>query len=236
MTLRSLCLVAFVACWLTLTARARACSCVASPGVKEDLAASGSVFEGKVIELRHDPARHRIVARVSVLRRWKGAPSKQLDVVTIDEGSMCGFGFERGKSYLLFTPEATGALSVSLCSRSQASELAAADFAELDRLAASEAGAPAPSASVSAPAREPPAFPDAAFAPPAPTPAVPASEPSTVAAEPRRGGCGGCSSTSHAASLAAPIAIALALGASARRRSRRGRRGSLCPWRSGKLG
>jgi len=184
--------------------------------VKEALESAGSVFEGKVRELNHDPARHRITARVSVLRRWKGADAKSVDVVTIDEGSLCGFDFERGKTYLLFTPEAEGTLSVGLCSRSKASEWAGADFAELDRMKAANAGAPSPSASI----RETPeaTVPHTEPAPVSP-PRVSGPEPSGAAAEPRRGGCAGCS----AAGLSIPIndvsmIVVVALGVSILRR------------------
>jgi hypothetical protein len=167
--------------------RALACSCVESEGVSVDFAQSGSVFEGKVTRLQHEPKQHRLTARVEVLRRWKGAPRSPVDVVTIDEGSLCGFGFERGKSYLLFTPENDGTLSVSLCSRSKASESAAADFAELDRLAAG-ASPPAPVSDAGAEAALP-SPPPASAAPVAPTPSP---EPTTAATEPGRGGCAGC--------------------------------------------
>ena len=179
------------------TGSATACSCVESGGVSEAADGFGQRFEGKVTRLRHEPKRHRITARVEVLRRWKGGPEKSVDVVTIDEGSLCGFGFERGKAYLLFTPEAQGPLSVSLCSRSKPSEAAAADFAELDRLAApgNNTPAPAPSAAPEASAAVPAAAPPTPPAAPAPSPTA-APEPNTAATPSGRTGCAGCSAPS----------------------------------------
>lgn len=203
-------------------ARATACSCVESGGMSEALTAAGSVFEGKVTRLRHEPKDHRLTARVQVLRRWKGAAEKSVDVVTIDEGSLCGFGFERGKSYLLFTPEAQGTLSVNLCSRSKASEAAAADFAELDRLAASGNSAPAAAGSAVADAAAPAPPPVEATptpppqAPPAPSPS-PAPEPTTATTPSGRSGCAGCSSPSTAASPGFLAAFALVLAGFVRR-------------------
>jgi hypothetical protein len=194
-------------------ARAQACSCVESAGVSEDLAASGSVFEGKVTRLHHEPKQHRLTATLRVLRRWKGKDRTTVDVVTIDQGSLCGFGFERGKSYLLFTSEAEGTLSVSLCSRSKPSESAAADFAELDRLA--EGG---PSAGPGAGTPAEPAAPEAPAATatppvsPAPAPA-PAPEPTSAATEPGRGGCAGCAVSANATGgQIATLALLLAAG------------------------
>ncbi len=198
--------------------RAAACSCVESAGVSDDLAQSGSVFEGKVTRLHHEPAHHRLTARVQVLRRWKGAAPAAVEVVTIDQGSLCGFGFERGKTYLLFTPEAEGTLSVSLCSRSKASEQAAADFAELDRLVASgpHAAAPMSDAGTDAAAPAP-----ASTAPPSPVPEspapVPLSEPATGTTEPGRGGCAGCSAVSSPTTPGYAAALALLLVCSLRR-------------------
>jgi hypothetical protein len=197
-------------------ARAHACSCVESAGVSDDRTAAGSVFEGKVIDLRHEPKHHRLTARVHVLRRWKGTAQANVDVVTSDQGSLCGFGFARGKSYLLFTPEAEGTLSVSLCSRSKPSEAADADFAELDRLAALDQPAPALPAASASPE---PASPATAAPPSQPGSAAPAAapQPATAAAEPGRGGCAGCSATGSTGPLGFSTALALTLAACVRR-------------------
>jgi hypothetical protein len=195
--------------------RALACSCVESAGVSVDFAQSGSVFEGKVTRLQHEPKQHRLTARVEVLRRWKGAPRSPVDVVTIDEGSLCGFGFERGKSYLLFTPETDGTLSVSLCSRSKASESAAADFTELDRLVAGER-APAPVFDAGTEAPLPAPSPTGAPAP-SPTAPTPAPEPTTAATEPGHGGCAGCGAVPSITMPGYLAALALLLARGLRR-------------------
>jgi hypothetical protein len=199
-------------------ARAQACSCVESAGVSEDLAASGSVFEGKVTRLRHEPKQHRFTATLRVLRRWKGEARTTIDVVTIDQGSLCGFGFERGKSYLLFTSEAEGTLSVSLCSRSKASESAAADFAELDRLAEGGPSAPGPGPGTPTEPAAPEA-PAATTAPPVSPAPVPPPAAASAPTEPGRGGCAGCAVSANATrGQVATLALLLAAGF---RRSRR---------------
>jgi hypothetical protein len=203
-------------------ARAHACSCVESAGVSEDLTAAGSVFEGKVVSLRHEPKHHQLTARVQVLRRWKGPAQPNVDVVTVDQGSLCGFGFERGKSYLLYTPEAEGTLSVSLCSRSKPSEAAAADFAELDRLAASGQPASAPPALSTSPEPAPPAT-AAAPSPPGSAVPAPAPQPASAVAEPGSGGCAGCHTARPTNPLGLSAALALMFAACVRRYRRQGR-------------
>jgi MYXO-CTERM domain-containing protein len=206
---------------------AEACSCVPSPGVREELAASGSVFEGRVLSLKHEPKVHRITAKLEVLRRFKGKDAKRVDVVTVDEGSLCGFHFEKGKSYLLFTHESEGTLSVSLCSRSKASAEAAEDFATL-AAAAQGGGATTPDAAASAPppASAPPVEPTPAppVVEPPPPPAAPAQDPNPApqsAPAGTNGGCAGCATAGYPApSDVAPFALAIASLAFGRRRSR----------------
>jgi hypothetical protein len=136
-------------------------------------------------------------------------------VVTIDQGSMCGFGFERGKSFLLFTPETEGTLSVSLCCRSKPSESAAADFAELDRLTTSGASATSPPSNASAQptASGPPLpVPPTAATAPSPTPSqtpTPSPAPNPPATEPGRGGCAGCGVSTSSGSGGKLIALSL---------------------------
>jgi hypothetical protein len=215
-------------------ARSEACSCIDPGSVSAGLDASGSVLEGKVLSLRHEPASHRVTARLEVLQRWKGAPGKTVDIVTADQGSMCGFEFRRGARYVIFAQEAASPLSVSICSLSKASDTAAADIAELDRLAR---GTPATSGSVSAPAdagaaetREPdgpPVEPSPGSSRTATTPAsAPASPPAVPKPAERRapgGSCTGCSfprPASGAGLLLSLTAAALVTRAARRRRRR----------------
>jgi hypothetical protein len=215
-------------------ARSEACSCIDPGSVSAGLDASGSVLEGKVLSLRHQPASHRITARLEVLQRWKGATGKTVDVVTADQGSMCGFEFQRGGRYVIFAREPASPLSVSICSLSKASDAAAADIAELNRLARTT---PAPPGSASptaeggdgetpAPAPTPvEALPDAAGANPAPAsaPSPPASPPAVPKPAERRapgGSCTGCSFPRRApgAALLVGLAAAAFVTRAARRR------------------
>jgi len=223
---------------LAVPARARACSCVEPGDVASSLDAAGSVFEGKVLSLRHRPAAHRITVRIEVLQHWKGESGKTIDVVTVDQGSMCGFEFQRGTRYLIFAQEKVSPLSVSICSRTKASSAAAEDIAELNRLAKAGPGAvanvdgaaptPVKDAASAPPSQAPESapLPTSAGAPaPATTPAKPAQPAPTRGSG---GSCAGCSVPRGEAGSALPLAlIALLLALRARggaKPSRRQRR------------
>jgi hypothetical protein len=131
--------------------RAEACSCVKPPAPKQALADSAAVFEGKVVGLGRDPAKHRLTATFAVTRWWKGGEAARVAVATIDVDSMCGVGFAEGDEWLVYAGgDATG-LSASLCSRTRR-----AAEAEADRKALGAGKSPTPgSASGDPPATGP---------------------------------------------------------------------------------
>ena len=124
---------------------------------------------------------------------------------------MCGFGFERGKRYLLFTHEAEGTLSVSSCSRSKPSSDAAEDIALLDRLP--DGGASQPVDAAAPPASSgptPPALEAGAVTAPEPPPRTSDTSPPELA-EPHgsRAGCAGCGVPASSSDRTAPLAAGL---------------------------
>lgn len=201
-----------VAVALAWSQPAHACSCVQPQPPRVSFGESGSVFEGRVVSLEHAPQLHRITARLEVLRRWKGAPGKTVDAVTIDEGSNCGFAFAQGRSYLIYASESQGPVSVNLCSRTRASDAAASDFAALNALVRpvtptrSSEGDAAPT-----PSPPPLAAPSHAVAvgPVASSNTPPPDHPAGAPAP--RGGCTGCSTArSPGPDVGGLIAVALA--------------------------
>ena len=101
--------------------RAHACSCmiIEQPQAFEQ---SVSIFEGHVTSVEapadpHGAGEVRVV--LDVVRTWKGADAEQIEVVTASNSAACGYNFEQGKSYLVYTSagEADGPELVSLCSR-----------------------------------------------------------------------------------------------------------------------
>ena len=169
--------------WL-LPTRAEACSCVAPPAPKVALQRSTAVFEGKVVALERKPELHRLTARFEVSRVWKGELTTRAEVSTIDVGSMCGYGFEVGSSYVVYAAgEATG-LSTSACTRTKVSADAKDD---LTALGAGTVPAPAPpEAAVVAVA---PVTAVAAVVPVAPVAAVALASPVAADVPPSGGGC-----------------------------------------------
>ena len=117
--------------------RAHACSCmmIEQPEAFEQ---SASVFEGHVtrVEAPADPhGAGQIRVTLDVVRTWKGADAEQVEVVTASNSAACGYNFEQGKSYLVYTNagEAGGPENVSLCSRTAPMDVdsAAADIAAM---------------------------------------------------------------------------------------------------------
>jgi len=126
---------------------ADACSCAQKPPASEDFARSTRVFEAKVVSSKSTPP--RLKTTLHVIRGWKGVAAGSQDIV-VDQDTLCGFGFELGKTYVVYASEDSGAVSVSLCSRTTASDIAA-ERVKLDAIAKSAPVAPAASSSSSSP-------------------------------------------------------------------------------------
>ncbi|MEZ4444887.1 MAG: hypothetical protein R3B72_37775 [Polyangiaceae bacterium] len=167
---------------------AEACSCTPPPSVEEAFARASAVFEGRVVALAREPAVHRLVATLEVLRRFKGAEEKRVEVATIDEESMCGFPFRKGELLLLYADGEGSDLSASLCSRSGPSDQRGEDLATLERLAV------APPVGGEGPGEPAPATGPAPAEPsePAPTDEAPLEVAPAPPAVAESGGCAGC--------------------------------------------
>jgi hypothetical protein len=118
---------------------ARACSCMMQEQ-PEAFEQAASVFEGRVVSQEHptDPT-GEVSVLLDVVRRWKGANEQEVQVVTASNSAACGYNFEDGRSYLVYTHAPTdeegnpteGLERVSLCSRTARIEEAAADLAAM---------------------------------------------------------------------------------------------------------
>ena len=76
----------------------------------------------------------RITAQV--LHQWKGAPSRSLEIVTGRGGGDCGYRFQVGQTYLVYSGlGANGLLGVIICSRTMPGQDAGPDAQVLNRLA-----------------------------------------------------------------------------------------------------
>lgn len=113
---------------LTLSDAVFACSCVMPPGPEAARDASDAVFSGKVTGIARSGRMLEVTIQVD--RAWKGAPCGELTLETAADGATCGFGFEEGKSYLVYAAE-EGGLTTNLCTRTRSIDQAEEDLAAL---------------------------------------------------------------------------------------------------------
>lgn len=128
---------------------AAACSCVFAPEQDHACVAfphADAVFSGRVasVSKRNDAeiwgGNYRVF-RFEVLEGFSGVEGTTVEVATGMGGGDCGFGFEDGKSYLIYARRLeNGTLSTSICSRTRSLERAAADLDHLRRAARGEPG------------------------------------------------------------------------------------------------
>ena len=114
-----------------------ACSCVANlkplkQQVTDAFRGSTAVFSGQVLSVTPKDE-FSLTVKIKVEKLWKGKFSKEIIVTTGKDSAMCGYWFEVGKKYLLYTNGTKGELSAGLCSRT-APAAANKDFKYLDKL------------------------------------------------------------------------------------------------------
>jgi hypothetical protein len=105
--------------FILLPSPARACSCIGGIPICETFWKTPVVFAGEVIDISPAPdpaafADRRV--RFTVERVWRGAASDTIDVMTSGSSASCGYGFQPGERYLVFTYDRGGTLWTGLCS------------------------------------------------------------------------------------------------------------------------
>ena len=104
-----------------------ACSCIIESS-DEALENSVAVFSGKVTKITEDQPTWPIISSAEpvtvefqVYRVWKGPSEKTIKITTASDEGTCGYGFEMGKTYLVYSYEIEDndplVLKVSLCSK-----------------------------------------------------------------------------------------------------------------------
>jgi hypothetical protein len=111
-------------------APALACSCAPPPPPKKALEGAKAVFVGKVTEIKEDENTFEYVVTFEVQSTYKGVSTKKVQVRTATSGAACGYGFGKGKSYLVYCG-GKDQLRASLCSRTKPIEKAKEDIAEI---------------------------------------------------------------------------------------------------------
>lgn len=109
---------------------ASACSCLApEPGVslktqvREARSSATAIFAGNVVSIRYSDEKMdgqpvKAYAKIAVTRSWKGPVSEFIEVETANICCLCGYTFEDGKTYIIYSNSADPAsLGVSSCSR-----------------------------------------------------------------------------------------------------------------------
>jgi hypothetical protein len=110
-----------------------ACSCAPPPEPKKALEVSTAVCLAEVVKVEEAGQERTVTLKVE--RWWKGGDAAELVVSTAKSGAACGYGFEKGKKYLVYAraAEKDKPLHVSLCSRTRTEKEAekSGDFKEL---------------------------------------------------------------------------------------------------------
>ena len=110
--------------------KALACSCAGPKPTSEVYQDSDAVFVGRATDIRNQD-RFNIV-QFDIGMAWKGVSDSRVLVKTADSGSMCGYGFDLGRDYLVYAYNGSSDyLSTSGCGRTQPFETAFSDLAYL---------------------------------------------------------------------------------------------------------
>jgi hypothetical protein len=116
-----------VVCVLTVFAsvsETTACSCSApfvkttlNQAIRKAYKDSNAIFSGEALRIIKNPNSSFVTVKFRVDKNWKGKNSSILSVTTGIGGGDCGYGFEIGKKYLVYTYGSNVEFFVSICSR-----------------------------------------------------------------------------------------------------------------------
>jgi len=108
---------------------ALACKCAAPPAPKKALEQAKAVFAGKVTKIEKAPEYGRLI-HFAVSKTWKGVDKKTVTVKTGMGGGDCGYGFTKGKAYLVYC-YGKKELSTNVCTRTRSLDRAQEDLKEI---------------------------------------------------------------------------------------------------------
>lgn len=77
-----------------------ACSCAPPKLIQEAFESSAAVFSGKVASIEGDQFGRTAIFQVDTA--WKGVSKDTVQVLTAAQSSACGYGFEKGMSYIVY--------------------------------------------------------------------------------------------------------------------------------------
>lgn len=120
--------------------KALACSCNTQPP-SEAFENSAAVFTGTVTDIQHNTGSYSV--QFSVKEAWKGLSDSQATVTTSDNDGTCGYDFEQGVKYIVYTYGNEESMQTGICSRTQPIADAYEDLAYLGEGYVPVAGQPA---------------------------------------------------------------------------------------------
>lgn len=99
-----------------------ACSCMASldsqkKQITDAYKGSTAIFSGKVTSVELMPDGNYFTVTFAVKNVWKGIAGTVIKIKTAKDSGMCGFAFETGEEYIVYTNGTADDLSVESCSR-----------------------------------------------------------------------------------------------------------------------
>lgn len=87
---------------------AYACSCMMPPSPQEARDSAKDVFAGEVVKITPIGAGGNLTVRFAVSETWKGAEGSEIELQTAGNSAACGYNFQEGEEYLVYTYETSG--------------------------------------------------------------------------------------------------------------------------------
>ncbi len=108
------------------------CDCVPIPPPAQAFEQADAVLMGRVIDIQEEPASYSLTVRISATEVWKGKKDLTAEIITASNSAMCGFYFQKGKTYLIYACEnPEGRLATNNCTRTRLIDRAGEDLAFL---------------------------------------------------------------------------------------------------------
>ncbi|MGH7450573.1 MAG: T9SS type A sorting domain-containing protein [bacterium] len=113
----------------------RACSCWPPPPPAQAFAEADAVFMGKVESFEFIENGNRRLAKISLVKIWKGDRHAVSDIYTGANSAACGYDFQIGETYIIYAYKGeAGRLQTGLCERTAPLHSATEDLKYLEAL------------------------------------------------------------------------------------------------------
>jgi hypothetical protein len=113
----------------------RACTCLPPPPPAEAFAEAEAVFMGKVDSFEFIENGDRRLAKISLVKIWKGDRSTAGEILTAANSAACGYEFLAGETYVIYAYKGeNGRLQTGLCERTAPLPEATEDLKYLEAL------------------------------------------------------------------------------------------------------